>query len=150
METGAAVALCLLGGLVSAESLTHDVGWSAEGPGAGYFPFRVGVLLGGVGIALVIRSLGGADASFATSQDLRRTWSVFWPTAALAGATLVLGSYAPSGVFLAWMMRRHGGYGWLFSATFGAAAVSAFYAVFDLWFRVPLAKGPLEAALGLY
>ena len=83
VETGAAVALCVLGGLVSAESLAHDVGWSAEGPGAGYFPFRVGVLLCGAGIALIVRSLGAADASFATSRDLRRTWSVFWPTAAL-------------------------------------------------------------------
>jgi hypothetical protein len=151
VEIGTAVALVVLGGLVSTASLTHDIGWRESGPGTGYFPFRVGLLLSAAGVALIIQSLGvQVDAVFATSQDLRRTLSVFWPTAALAGGTIVLGSYVPSGLFLAWMMRRHGGYGWLSSAAFGAVAVSVFYAIFDLWFRVPLAKGPLEAALGLY
>jgi hypothetical protein len=32
----------------------------------------------------------------------------------------------------------------------GAAAILLFFAVFELWFQVPLAKGPIEAALGLY
>jgi hypothetical protein len=48
------------------------------------------------------------------------------------------------------MMRRHGGHGWLVSAAYSAAVTVAFFLVFDLWFRVPLAKGPVEAALGLY
>jgi hypothetical protein len=74
---------------------------------------------------------------------------VVLPTAALAGGTIVLGSYVASGLFLAFMMRRHGGYGWLPAAVLGAVSIAVFYTVFDLWFRVPLAKGPLEAALGL-
>jgi len=47
-------------------------------------------------------------------------------------------------------MHRHGGYGWLPSAAYGVAIAVAFFLIFDLWFRVPLAKGPVEAALGLY
>ncbi len=31
-----------------------------------------------------------------------------------------------------------------------AAVIAVFFAVFELWFRVPLAKGPLENALGIY
>lgn len=151
VEIGTALALAVLGGLVAIASLTHDIGWSASGPGAGYFPFRVGLLLSAAGVALAIQSLGvRKDAVFATSPELRRMLSVFWPTAALAGTTFVLGSYVPSAVFLAWMMWRHGGYRWPASVAFGAVAVAAFYAIFDLWFRVPLAKGPLEAALGLH
>jgi len=150
-EIGTAVTVAAFGVLISSASLAHDIAWTAAGPGAGYFPFRVGVLLVLAGAASVFQSRGvRTDAVFATRQELRRTLDVFWPTAALAAATLVLGSYVPSGLFLAWMMRRHGGYGWLPSAAFGAAAVCAFYTVFDLWFRVPLAKGPVEAALGLY
>jgi hypothetical protein len=61
-----------------------------------------------------------------------------------------LGCYLPSGVYLAWMMRRHGGHGWLLSAAYGAAVMVAFFLVFDLWFRVPLAKGPLEALFSIY
>ena len=161
MEIGTAATLAAAGGIVAAASLAHDIGWSATGPGAGYFPFRVGGLLTVAGIALVIQSayakasagpghLGvRADTVFATRRDLRRTLGVALPTAALAGGTMVLGSYAASGLFLTWMIRRHGGYGWLPAAAFGAVSIAVFYVVFDLWFRVPLAKGPLEAALGL-
>ena len=150
VEIGTAATLAVLGGIVSAASLSHDIGWSATGPGAGYFPFRVGVLLTVAGVLLVIQHLGvRTDAVFATRPDLRRTLGVVLPTAALAGGTMVLGSYLASGLFLAFMMRRHGGYGWLPSAVLGTGSIAVFYVVFDLWFRVPLAKGPLEAALGL-
>ena len=142
--------LAVGGGIVSISSLAHDIGWSASGPGAGYFPFRVGVLLTVAGAALVIQHLGvRSDASFATRPDLRRTLGVVLPTAALVAGTMVLGSYVASGLFLAFMMRRHGGYGWLPAAALGVVSIAVFYMVFDLWFRVPLAKGPLEAALGL-
>ena len=151
VEIGAAVALAAFGLLISTASLDHEIAWSASGPGAGFFPFRVGLLLGLAGVALAVQHRRvRTEAVFATRQELRRTQGVFWPTAVLAAATFVLGTYVASALFLAWMMRRHGGYGWLPSAAFGAAAVSAFYVIFDLWFRVPLAKGPLEAALGLY
>ena len=149
MEIGTAVMLAVAGGIVSVSSLAHDIGWSDTGPGAGYFPFRIGVLLTVAGVALVIQHLGiRTDASFATRPDLRRTLGVVLPTAALAGGTMVLGSYVASGLFLAFMMRRDGGYGWLPAAALGAASIAVFYMIFDVWFRVPLAKGPLEAALG--
>jgi hypothetical protein len=161
VEIGTAATLAAAGVVVSVASLAHDIGWSGTGPGAGYFPFRVGVLLAVAGVALIIQSayakasagpghLGvHTDAVFATRHDLRRTLGVVLPTAALAGGTMVLGSYAASGLFIAFMMRRHGGYGWLPATALGVTSIAVFYAVFDLWFRVPLAKGPLEAALGL-
>ena len=150
VEIGIAATIAVAGGIVSVASLAHDIGWSATGPGAGYFPFRVGVLLTVAGVALVIQQRGfRTDAVFATRPDLRRTLGVVVPTTVLAGGTMVLGSYVASGLFLAFMMRRHGGYGWLTAAAFGAVSIAVFYMVFDLWFRVPLAKGPLEAALGL-
>ena len=150
VEIGTAATLAVAGGIVSAASLSHDIGWNASGPAAGYFPFRLGVLLALAGIALVIQHLGvRGDAVFATRDDLRRTLSVVFPTAALAVGTMVLGSYVASGLFLIFMMRRHGGRGWWAAAAFGAVSIAVFYVVFDLWFRVPLAKGPLEAALGL-
>jgi hypothetical protein len=75
---------------------------------------------------------------------------VLWPTIVLVAAMFPLGCYLPSAVYLAWMVRRHSGRSWLLSAVYGVAVAVAFFVVFDLWFRVPLAKGPVEAALGLY
>ena len=133
-----------------AESLTHDIGWNETGPGSGYFPFRVGLLLIGAAVVRLLQVRLKPDTTiFVTRDELGRSVSVFWPTAALVVAMFPLGCYLPSGVYLAWMMRRHGGHGWLLSAAYGTAVMVAFFLVFDLWFRVPLAKGPLEAVFGL-
>ena len=83
-EIGTAAIVALAGVIVSASSLAHDIGWSATGPGAGYFPFRVGALLTLAGLALVIQHLGvSRDTVFATRPELRRTLGVVLPTAAL-------------------------------------------------------------------
>ena len=162
LETATAVAAGLVGAIVAAESLTHDIGWNETGPGSGYFPFRVGLLLIAAAVVRIVQvrlkpdttqlrlKADAASETFVTRDELRRSLSVFWPTAALVIAMFPLGCYIPSGVYLAWMMRRHGGRGWLVSSMYGAAVMTAFFLIFDVWFRVPLAKGPIEAALGIY
>lgn len=157
VEIWTAAAVALLGVIVSAESLTHDIGWNEAGPGSGYFPFRIGLLLTAVAaVQFALSSKGGrrgtgpashdSQASgpvvFVTGEEFHRTLSVFWPTAALVAAMFVLGAYVPSAVYLAWMMRRHGGHGWLASAAYGAAVMAVFFLIFDVWFRVPLAGWP--------
>jgi hypothetical protein len=140
------VVLAVLGGLVANGSLMHDIGWNDSGPGSGYFPFRVGVLLSVAAVALLIDAARvDADAVFASGEELLRTASVFWPTAILVGLIPVLGTHVSSGVYLLWMMRRHGGYGWLRSAALSAVAMTVFYLVFDVWFGLPLPKGLLGA-----
>jgi len=179
LEVATAAALALVGGVVVAESLTHDIGWNEAGPGSGYFPFRVGLLLivaATIRVAQTLRGTGFATASFrgtgsassgghasgpvgttsgpaeafVTREELHRSLSVFWPTAALVAAMFPLGCYVPSAMYLAWMMRRHGGHRWMVSAAYGAAVMVAFFLIFDLWFRVPLAKGPVEALFSIY
>ena len=157
LELWTAAVAALLGVIVSAESLTHDIGWNEAGPGSGYFPFRIGLLLtaaavvrfalsakrerSGTGSASLERHASG-PVIFVTREEFQRTLSVFWPTAALVAAMFLLGAYLPSAVYLAWMLRRHGGRGWLMSAVYGAAVMATFYLIFDVWFRVPLARGP--------
>jgi ABC-type Fe3+-siderophore transport system permease subunit len=151
IERWTAAAIALFGGVVAAESLTHDIGWNDNGPGAGYFPFRVGLLLVAAALVLLLQHRRAAPPSvFVTGDQLRRTLSIFGPTAALVAAMFPLGCYVPSAAYLAWMMRRHGGYTWRRAVVLGVTVMAGFFLVFDLWFRVPLAKGPLEAALGLY
>lgn len=164
VEIWTAVAVALVGAVVISESLTHDIGWSETGPASGYFPFRVGLLLTAAAIVRLFQVRLKADTTtetirpkpdstttaFVTREELRRSLSVLWPTLALVAAMIPLGCYLPSAVYLAWMMRRHGRRSWPISAAYGAAVAIAFFLVFDLWFRVPLAKGPVEAALGLY
>ena len=151
VEVCVALACAVFGAIVIAESLTHDIGWNETGPGSGYFPFRVGLLMVGAAAGLVLQAMRSTTGvAFVTREESARASSVFLPTMALVASMLVLGCYVPSAAYLAWMMRRHGGRGWLRSAVYGATVMVAFFVVFDVWFKVPLAKGPVEAALGLY
>lgn len=151
MELATAGVIGAIGAVVATNAAFHDIGWSALGPQPGYFPFRIGLLLIVASVLLCVQALRAPDSkSFVERAALRRVLSVFVPTALLAAAMPLLGCYVPTALYLGWMMRRHGNYGWLRTAVTSVAITVAFYAVFELWFLVPLAKGPLEDALGIY
>jgi hypothetical protein len=150
-ERVTAAAVVLFGGIVAVDSLSHDIGWNANGPGPGYFPFRVGLLLVAASIAIAVQAgRSEAGAIFVRGKEIGRSFSVFWPAAATVGGMFVLGCYVPSLVYLAWMMRVHGRFGWARALPAAAAAITVLFLIFEVWFQVPLAKGPVEAALGLY
>jgi hypothetical protein len=52
-------------------------------------------------------------------------------------------------LFVALFMVFLGKYHWLRSTLVALGVSVAFFLLFEVWFRVPLPKGPLEAALGL-
>lgn len=152
MEAASAAAVVLVGAVVAGGSLQHDVGWGQAGPGAGYFPLRIGLLLAATGAALFGRSLLSREPDgrlFVQREELARSLSVFLPTVAFGAVIPWLGCYLPMVLYLAWMARR-GGYGWVRSVTAAVGATIAFFLVFEWWFQVPLAKGPIEDALGIY
>jgi hypothetical protein len=150
-ETAVALALGAIGGLMIAGAVAHDIGWGSLGPQPGYFPFRIGLLLLAVGLILLLQALRRGDAAtFVGREEFGRVLTMFLPTAALAAAMPWLGCYVPTALYLGWMMRRHGRYGWGRTIVGSLAVTAAFYVVFDLWFLVPLAKGPVERAFGIY
>jgi hypothetical protein len=56
--------------------------------------------------------------------------------------------YVPSIVFIAFFMRYLGKYRWDKIALVSVGTMVAFFIMFEIWFKVPLPKGPLEAAFG--
>ena len=60
-----------------------------------------------------------------------------------------LGIYVSSILFVALFMVFLGKYHWLRSVLVALGVSIAFFLLFEVWFRVPLPKGPLEAVLGL-
>ena len=58
------------------------------------------------------------------------------------------GIYEPSVVFIALFMRYLGKYRWHTIAAVSIGIIFAFFLMFEIWFQVPLPKGPIEAALG--
>ncbi len=151
LELATAAAVALFGAIIATDSLHHDIGWQANGPGSGYFPFRVGLLLMAASTLLFVQAARSpAGAIFVSGDGFRRSFSVFWPTTALAAAMFVFGCYVPSAIYLTWMMRRHGSYPWGRSAASALVIMALLFVIFEYWFQVPLAKGPIEMAVGLY
>lgn len=147
-----AAVLLLLAALVIVDSLRVGIGWASDGPRAGYFPFYIGIGLAGTATALLlgqVRRWRQDLRVFAEHGQLASVWMVFWPMVAHVGLIWLLGIYVSSVLLILYFMRRHGHFSWLASAFTSLAVMACIFGVFELWFMVPLPKGPVEALVGL-
>ena len=142
-----------LGILVIVGATEFGTGWGDAGPDAGSFPFYVGVLItagSAVNLARALMDFRGSPAPFLTGIQARRVAAFFLPMAAFAVVASVLGLYVAAALYLCAVMRLQGGYRLPVAALVGVGTSIFFYLVLEIWFRVPLHKGPLEAWLGLH
>jgi len=151
MERAVAAVIAVFAGAIIAGSLQLDTGWSPDtGPQAGYLPLRLGVALVVVSLLIFAQNLRRTDdGHFVTGGQLRLTLAVFLPTVVLVLSMPWLGCYVPTWLYLIGMMRVQGRMALWRAVVMASFIVALFYSVFDLWFQVNLAKGPIEAWLGL-
>jgi hypothetical protein len=150
-EAGMALAAAGFGAVVVAGALQHDVGWGPTGPGAGYFPLRIGLLLIGVASLLALRQvLAASPGRFSEPGAMRRVAALLLPTVIFGAAIAPLGAYVPMMLYLLWMARTGARVGWPLALLVAIGMPAAFFLLFETWLGVPLAKGPLEEALGIY
>ena len=150
VELGVAAVIALVGLVTIAGSLQVGIGWGAEGPQSGFFPFWIGVLLVVTSAANLVRAWTSADrGAFAEWGQLRQVWKVVWPLALYVAAVPWLGIYVASALLTAGFMRWIGRYGWLLTLAISIGLPVLAFLTFEKWFLVPLPKGPLEDWLGL-
>ena len=152
MEIAVAAFILLCGAIVIFDSARLGAKWGEDGPEAGYFPFYIGLLLCIASVVNLLSALAAArrDASdFVQLRALKLVFSVLIPTAIYVGLISPLGLYLASTVFIAFFMRWLGKYAWWIVASVSIGNSVVFFVVFEVWFKIPLPKGPLEAALGL-
>ena len=144
--------LLLLGGMVVADSLRVGIGWAEDGPRSGYFPFYIGlILLASSGTVFVKQLLRWKrdDEVFAEREQIRLVIAVLVPMVLYVGSIFLLGIYVSSAVLIGYFMVRYGKYRWAITLPVAIGVPLLFFLVFERWFLVPLAKGPLERLLGL-
>lgn len=152
MEVAVAVFILLCGAIVIYDSVRLGARWGEDGPQAGYFPFYIGLILciaSAINLAGAIAAARRDDSDFVEIGALKLVFSVLIPTAVYAGLIGPLGLYVASTVFIAFFMRWLGKYRWWLVAAVSIGNSVVFFLVFEVWFKIPLPKGPLEAALGL-
>jgi hypothetical protein len=142
----------LLGAIVIFDSVRLGAKWASDGPQPGYFPFYLGCLICAASVinfALALRVPAEKNGSFVGRGQLKLVLSVLIPSAVFAGLIGWLGIYVSAILYVGFFMRWLGRYAWwkLLAVAFGNSTV--FYLIFEVWFKIPLPKGPLEALLGL-
>lgn len=149
LEIVTAVFFLLVGSVVMWDSSRIGAGWGSEGPQSGYFPFYIGLLMNLASAVNLLLALKSSKAeSFVSKPAVKLVLAIFLPCLVYVGAMQWLGLYVASLIFIAVFMRWQGRFSVLKSGLTSLVVVLVLFVMFEIWFKVPLIKGPLEAALG--
>ena len=144
-----AVLLIGLGGVVMLDALRLGIGWAAEGPKSGFFPFWLALLLVATSAVLLAQAWRTAPGGpFVTRAQARPVLAVLIPATAAVVLMHFVGLYVAAALYLASYMRFIGRHAWFVVVTVAVLVPVAAFLVFEVWFLVPMPKGPLEAWLG--
>lgn len=140
-----------IGAAVGYESYRLGASWGSEGPQAGYFPFYIGLLIcvcSAVVFAQGLVKLKTDRRIFVTAGQFKQVLVILLPSTAYVLGVQLIGIYVPSAIFIGLFMRIVGKYGWLRSAVVGLTVSVIAFLLFEIWFTIPLPKGPLENLMG--
>ncbi len=142
-----AAILFVIGAVVVFEARRLGAGWTTDGPGAGYFPFYIGLIvcISALGIIYQSRSAKTRDeGTFVDRVQMGRVLSVLLPAMVYVLGIWFLGLYVASAIYIALFMIILGKYPPIKSVLVAVIVNGVFFAMFEVWFKVPLYKGTLE------
>jgi putative tricarboxylic transport membrane protein len=119
---------------------------TSTGPGSGFLPFWLGLVMTGLALMLIVGATRQADAGEAwlpARRPLVRIVMVIVATALFVALMPLIGMVSGTVLFLVVLLRFLEGHGW--TATLGVAAGTAFvnWLVFTYWLGVPFPLGVL-------
>lgn len=150
VEIAVALATAAVGIIAIIGSAKVGIGWGAEGPRGGFFPFYVGVV---IVFASAINLLSVAwhtrrDLIFTEWANLWKVLAVLVPTAVYVAVIPFIGIYVASAFLIAAFMLTLGRYPWWYVLPIAVGVPLATFVMFERWFLVPLPKGPIESFFG--
>jgi len=147
VEAVVGVILLIIGIGVIVESRRLGAGWTSDGPGAGYFPFFIGLIIALSSAGILHQALLGKNKKtevFVDAEQLKRVMSVLVPATVYVLAVAFVGLYVASAVYIALFMVVLGKFSWVKSVIAALAVNTLFFFMFEVWFKVPLFKGSLD------
>jgi putative tricarboxylic transport membrane protein len=153
VEIVVAALLLAVGALVMWDSARIGAGWvDPDGPRAGYFPFYIGLLLSFASavtlVQAVLRRPEPGERPFVDRGAIKQVLFVLVPAVIFVGLINYIGIYVASTLYIAGFMLYIGRYGWIRALAVGLGVATTLFLMFEIWFLVPLPKGPLEALFG--
>ena len=144
VEIGVAAVMALLGVIAVIGSLQVGIGWGAEGPKSGFFPFWISAVLFLLGLCLLFQALTLRPST--GRQDSGRIAKVAALLVVMATYTFLLDLLGyPLCTFLLvlFMLRATEPQRWTVALSMAAITAVGSYVVFAIWLSVPLPRGPL-------
>ncbi len=142
-----AVILLIVGVVVVVEARHLGSGWTSDGPGAGYFPFYIGIIVCIASVGILVQALSAKTRDtdpFIDQLQFKRVSSMLWPAVVYVFAVVFLGLYVASALYIALFMIVLGKYAIAKSLLVAVVVNALFFMMFEVWFKVPLYKGTLE------
>jgi len=151
-EIATALALLVVGLIVVFDSREVGISWGDEGPQAGYFPFYIGLIIciasAWTLVHALVKTTSENSGVFATTAQLKPVFSMYLPSVVFVAAIYFLGIYVSAAIYIALFMVWKGGFGVVTSTLLSLTISVMLFLTFEVWFLVPLPKGPLETMLG--
>lgn len=130
------------------DSHGRGAGWD-NGPQNGFFPARVGWIFLAASLFILVQSFRTADDRvFVTYAQLGQVARVLGPLILFVALIQPLGLYLASAIFIVAFMGIVATSRWHAIGLTAVLVPLACFWVFEIQFRVPLPKGPLETWLG--
>lgn len=148
VEAVIAFILFIVGAVViySAVGLGHR--WDpVDGPGSGYFPFYIGLIIFVSSAVIFIQALFGKNKNteiFVDGEQLKRVMAVLIPAAFFVIGIQVLGIYVAAFIYISLFMIILGKYNPVKSVVIAFCVNALFFFMFEVWFKVPLFKGQID------
>lgn len=145
-ELAVAALVFAFGALFMYGSYVLGIGWGAEGPEAGYFPFYVDLIICISAAIVFIQVLraprgGNLEEAFVERAQLKRVLQVLIPVAIFVIGIQLIGIYISGALYIIGFMRWIGKFPWWRCILTGVITMVLFFVVFEAWFLVPLYKG---------
>ena len=147
VEAAVSAVLLVVGVVVIFESRRLGAGWTSDGPGSGYFPFYIGLIITISALGILYQSVLGKERNtevFVDREQLGRVLSVLLPAVVYVGGISLIGIYVASAIYIALFMIVLGKYSWIKSVIAALAINVVLFCMFEVWFKVPLYKGSLD------
>ena len=149
-EIGFALLLLAFGAAIMMGARELETGWGSSGPEAGYFPFRIGLLIVAASLLLLAQEAFRTGGEILVERPAARNMALFaGPLMALVAAVPFIGLYLAAAAYLLVAIGLIGRAGWKAAVGCATVAPTVLFILFEFAFRTPLPKGPLGPLLGM-
>lgn len=152
LDIAVAIFFLIVAAIVMTDSLRLGISWKPnEGPQPGLFPFYIVMAMGIaslINLAHALPDTAEGEKVATTVPGLKRMAAIFVPAVVFVLATNYIGIYVSAAIYIGAFMVFFGKFAvWkALAVSLGIAIVN--FMMFEVWFLVPLPKGPLETTLG--